>query len=203
MLLPGSKEVQRPAAVVERTIDSAYTAVPGRGESLRLVNAVRSLHQLAVRRLFFSCGIGKTRRKETIKNRCKPSKKRLTAVIFGTPGWIRTSGLSLRRRPLYPTELRGLIQKIFNFRAQQDSNELPLRRRPLYPTELRGLIQGSFCLTGFDQAVSPACLVVYRAGPAGQGGSRSLLLHHYRRRRIPCQPENHAPHSGFPARTSR
>src|SRR5699024_228289 len=53
MLLPGSKEVQRPAAVVERTIDSAYTAVPGRGESLRLVNAVRSLHQLAVRRLFF------------------------------------------------------------------------------------------------------------------------------------------------------
>ena len=96
MLMPGSKEVQRPAAVVERTIDSAYTAVPGRGESLRLVNAVRSLHQLAVRRLFFSCGIGKTRRKETIKNRCKPSKKRLTAVIFGTPGWIRTSGLSLR-----------------------------------------------------------------------------------------------------------
>ena len=29
------------------------------------------------------------------KNRCKPS-KRLTAVIFGTPGWVRTSGLSLR-----------------------------------------------------------------------------------------------------------
>lgn len=25
----------------------------------------------------------------------------------GTPGWIRTSGLPLRRRPLYPTELRG------------------------------------------------------------------------------------------------
>lgn len=29
-------------------------------------------------------------------------------VLFsGTPGWIRTSGLPLRRRPLYPTELRG------------------------------------------------------------------------------------------------
>ena len=27
--------------------------------------------------------------------------------IFGTHGRIRTSGLPLRRRPLYPTELRG------------------------------------------------------------------------------------------------
>ena len=25
-------------------------------------------------------------------------KKRLTTVIFGTPGWVRTSGLSLRRQ---------------------------------------------------------------------------------------------------------
>ena len=57
---------------------------------------------------------------------------------FGTPGWVRTSGLSLRRRPLYPTELRGLIQKIFNFRVQPDSNELPLRRRALYPGEVQG-----------------------------------------------------------------
>ena len=63
---------------------------------------------------------------------------------FGTPGWVRTSGLSLRRRPLYPTELRGLIQKIFNFRVQPDSNELPLRRRTLYPGEVRGLIQQIF-----------------------------------------------------------
>ena len=32
----------------------------------------------------------------------------LCQVLFsGTPGWIRTSGLPLRRRPLYPTELRG------------------------------------------------------------------------------------------------
>ena len=26
---------------------------------------------------------------------------------FGVPDWIRTNGLSLRRRPLYPAELRG------------------------------------------------------------------------------------------------
>ena len=76
--------------------------------------------------------------KTITKNRCKPSKKRLTAVIFGTPGWVRTSGLSLRRRPLYPTELRGLIQKIFNFTGLQDSNDSIFRRRSLYTTELRG-----------------------------------------------------------------
>ena len=57
---------------------------------------------------------------------------------FGTPGWVRTSGLSLRRRPLYPTELRGLIQKIFNFTGLQDSNDSIFRRRTLYPGEVRG-----------------------------------------------------------------
>ena len=51
---------------------------------------------------------------------------------------------ALRRRPLYPTELRGLIQKIFNFTGLQDSNDSIFRRRPLYPTELRGLIQKIF-----------------------------------------------------------
>ena len=51
---------------------------------------------------------------------------------------------ALRRRPLYPTELRGLIQKIFNFAGFQDSNDSIFRRRPLYPTELRGLIQKIF-----------------------------------------------------------
>lgn len=70
--------------------------------------------------------------------------KRLTAVIFGTPGWVRTSGLSLRRRPLYPTELRGLIQKIFNFAGLQDSNDSIFRRRTLCPGELRGLMQKLF-----------------------------------------------------------
>ena len=84
------------------------------------------------------------------KNRCKPSKKRLTAVIFGTPGWVRTSGLSLRRRPLYPTELRGLIQKIFNFAGLQDSNDSIFRRRTLYPGEVRGHFELEYC-TAFTQ----------------------------------------------------
>ena len=43
----------------------------------------------------------------------------------------------LRRRPLYPTELRGLIQKIFNLTGLQDSNDSIFRRRTLYPAELR------------------------------------------------------------------
>ena len=45
--------------------------------------------------------------------------------------------LPLRRRPLYPTELRGLIQKIFNFTGLQDSNDSIFRRGTLYPTELQ------------------------------------------------------------------
>ena len=53
---------------------------------------------------------------------------------------------------LYPTELLRLIQKIFNFRLQPDSNELPLRRRPLYPTELRGLIQKIFTFAGLQDS---------------------------------------------------
>ena len=72
------------------------------------------------------------------KKRCKPSKNGLQRSFFGTPGWVRTSGLSLRRRPLYPTELRGLIQKIFTFTGLQDSNDSIFRRRSLYTTELRG-----------------------------------------------------------------
>ena len=84
--------------------------------------------------------VGQQKRSEktVTKNRCKPSKKWLTTVVFGTPGWVRTSGLSLRRRPLYPTELRGLIQKIFNFAGLRDSNDSIFRRRSLYTAELRG-----------------------------------------------------------------
>ena len=82
-------------------------------------------------------------RKTITKNRCKPSKTAYSGH-FGTPGWVRTSGLSLRRRPLYPTELRGLIQKIFNFAGLQDSNDSIFRRRVLYPTELLRPIKISF-----------------------------------------------------------
>ena len=71
---------------------------------------------------------------------------------FGTPGETRTHYIPLRRRTLYPGEVRGLIQQIFNFQAQQDSNELPLRRRPLYPTELRGLIQKIFNFAGLQDS---------------------------------------------------
>ena len=46
--------------------------------------------------------------------------------------------LIIRRRPLYPTELRGLIQKIFTFAGLQDSNDSIFRRRSLYPAELPG-----------------------------------------------------------------
>ena len=100
------------------------------------------------------------RHNETItKNRCKPSKKRLTAVIFGTPGWVRTSGLSLRRRPLYPTELRGLIQKIFNFAGLQDSNDSIFRRRSLYPAELPG--HRSHTFRGTARAFSLVIAAVY------------------------------------------
>jgi len=45
--------------------------------------------------------------------------------------------LIIRRRPLYPTELRGLIQKIFTFTGLQDSNDSIFRRLALYPTELQ------------------------------------------------------------------
>ena len=60
--------------------------------------------------------------------------------------------LIIRRRPLYPTELRGHIQKIFNFTGLQDSNDSIFRRRPLYPTELRGLIQKLFNFTGLQDS---------------------------------------------------
>ena len=56
--------------------------------------------------------------------------------------------LPLRRRPLYPTELRGLIQKIFNFAGLQDSNDSIFRRRTLYPGEVRGHIQKIFNFAG-------------------------------------------------------
>ena len=75
-----------------------------------------------------------------IKINAANPEKGLAARVFGIPDWSRTNGLSLRRRPLYPTELPGHIQKLFNFPPLQETNELPLRRRTLYPGELRGHI---------------------------------------------------------------
>ncbi len=72
-----------------------------------------------------------------IKINAANHEKGLAARVFGIPDWSRTNGLSLRRRPLYPTELPGHIQKLFNFPPLQETNDLPLRRRPLYPAELR------------------------------------------------------------------
>ena len=44
-------------------------------------------------------------------------------AAFGVPDWIRTNGLSLRRRPLYPTELRGHIELYFTLTALPVKNE--------------------------------------------------------------------------------
>ena len=54
-------------------------------------------------------------RKIITKNRCKPSKKRLTAVIFGTPGWVRTSGLSLRSLAFQFCVLLYFLYNFFSF----------------------------------------------------------------------------------------
>ena len=74
---------------------------------------------------------------------------------FGTPGETRTHYIPLRRRTLYPGEVRGLIQQIFNFRAQQDSNELPLRRRTLYPAELRAHTTPGISVNEYARCVVP------------------------------------------------
>ena len=43
-------------------------------------------------------------------------------AAFGVPDWIRTNGLSLRRRPLYPTELRRHIELYFTLTALHVKN---------------------------------------------------------------------------------
>ena len=88
--------------------------------------------------VYFSPVNAKTAEGENAIKKLQTIEKMACSGVFGTPGWARTSGLSLRRRPLYPTELRGLMQKIFNYPAQQDSNELPLRRGLLYPFNYEG-----------------------------------------------------------------
>ena len=101
-------------------------------------------------------GLGKG---HTIKTKSKKGPGICQALFSGTPGWIRTSGLPLRRRPLYPTELRGLIQKIFNFAGLQDSNDSIFRRRSLYPAELPG--HRSHTFRGTARAFSLVIAAVY------------------------------------------
>ena len=53
--------------------------------------------------------------KKLIKNTvkfCQNNKKTCTQVQAGVPDRNRTCGLTLRRRPLYPTELRRLVKVI-------------------------------------------------------------------------------------------
>ncbi len=74
-------------------------------------------------------------------NWSKSAENNLFSALSGTHGRIRTSGLPLRRRPLYPAELRGRICNI-----QVSAASCPIRRttgcairgRPLYPAELGG-----------------------------------------------------------------
>lgn len=68
--------------------------------------------------------------KETITKTAVNHQKTAYSGHFGTPGETRTHYIPLRRRTLYPGEVRGLIQQIFKFQAPQDSNELPLRSSP-------------------------------------------------------------------------
>ena len=53
--------------------------------------------------------------------------------IFGTPGETRTHYIPLRRRTLYPGEVRGHIQKLFSYTRLRDSNGSIVRRGLLYP----------------------------------------------------------------------
>ena len=71
------------------------------------------------------------------KNNAVNHQKTAYGKGFGVPEVIRTPDLSLRRRSLYPAELRKRMQQLFSFEPSQDSNDLPLRRRSLYPAELR------------------------------------------------------------------
>lgn len=49
------------------------------------------------------------RQSEKIRKAENPDKSKVFGVFAGVPGGIRTHGLSLRRRTLYPAELQRLI----------------------------------------------------------------------------------------------
>lgn len=57
--------------------------------------------------------------------------------VFGALERVRTSGLPLRRRPLYPAELRVRMKDKGDETFIGDCEDVPLRKRVLYPVELR------------------------------------------------------------------
>ena len=73
-------------------------------------------------------------------------------MFAGVPGGIRTHGLSLRRRTLYPAELQRLIlnwdwqRSLFPVRQLVEHN---LRRRVPYPAELWRHMPQTLDFTGF------------------------------------------------------
>ena len=60
------------------------------------------------------------------------SQRKLTLNKHGDPGWIRTSDLSLRRRTLYPTELRDHAEIwILNFASPNVKKSLQEAGEPV------------------------------------------------------------------------
>ena len=86
---------------------------------------------------------------------------------------------NVRRRTLYPGEVRGHIQKIFHYEGLQGSNGSIVRRRPLYPTEPRGYtgIRPMVQADRYRTILSGSGLSVNggndRSGPGGVSAARS------------------------------
>ena len=95
----------------------------------------------------------------------KPEETRTWILYEVFPRWPLWR--NLRRRPLYPTELRGLIQKIFNFAELQDSNDSIFRRRTLYPTELLARISNE--IVNSEDRTTGVCSIQPSCRAAGAG----------------------------------
>ena len=98
-------------------------------------------------------------RKSGQRKNSVPSRKLDFTLFSSVPGAIRTRGVPLRRRTLYPTEVRRHI-KFFETRQHSDlplnfpssAFELRLRRAVLYPAELR---RHAICIiTGLSPVVT-------------------------------------------------
>ena len=77
----------------------------------------------------------------------KPRKIKAFGVVCGVPARIRTGGVPLRRRTLYPTEVQRHLAICGYFYSthlppfcERREVEQTLRRRTLYPAELRAHI---------------------------------------------------------------